>query len=304
VSRVRGALSRARDAITWRRVLAAVASIALVAAGLAAGYVIGRGSSSLPQGTDAARAEAAAEAAGGAFRDGFAAGRRQGDSAGELAGTLAGLGPGAKQGGVEGGSAARKLAAAGPALLPAASATTRSEAEAEAPSRLAGDGGVLVVGDSLEVLTSPYLKNYLPPSVHLTINAEGGYNSLQIYDLFQQSYDPSQSVIVFDAGTNDNPAYPQILQGRLEAVASEIGNRCMVVPTIHGFTVDGVGNEGKNRVVESFAASRPGTQTPDWAGFEASHPELMQSDDLHPIAAGADARARLIAEGIAACLAY
>jgi hypothetical protein len=166
----------------------------------------------------------------------------------------------------------------------------------------AGNGGVLVVGDSLEVLTSPYLRRYLP-GVPLKVNAEGGYNSYQIFDLFQESYDPSQSVIVFDAGTNDNPAYPQILQGNLDKVAAMIGNRCMVVPTIHGFTVNGVNNDGKNRVVEQFAASRPGTQVPDWAGFVAAHPDLMQSDDLHPIPEGADKRAQLIAAGVQACLA-
>lgn len=171
-----------------------------------------------------------------------------------------------------------------------------------APSASAsGDGGVLVVGDSLEELTSPYLKRYLP-GVPLTINAVGGYNSYQIFDLFQESYDPSQSVIVFDAGTNDNPAYPEILAGNLNAVAEAIGDRCMVVPTIHGLTVDGIDNTGKNNVVEAFAASRPGTQTPDWAGAEATHPELMQADDLHPIAAGADLRARLIARGVKGCL--
>ena len=76
----------------------------------------------------------------------------------------------------------------------------------------------------------------------------------------------------------------------------------MVVPTIHGLTVNGIDNSGKNRVVEAFAASRPGTQVPDWAGAVATHPELMQADDLHPIAAGADYRARLIARGIKTCL--
>jgi lysophospholipase L1-like esterase len=170
------------------------------------------------------------------------------------------------------------------------------------PASLPGDGGVLVVGDSLEVLTSPYLKQYMPAGTELTVNAEGGYNSLQIYDLFKESYDPSQSVIVFDAGTNDNPAYPSILQGRLDAVASEVGDRCMVVPTIHGFVVDGVDNSGKNRVVQSFAASRPGTQTPDWAGWVASHQDLM-TDELHPNPEGSDQRAQLIAEGVRACLA-
>ena len=42
---------------------------------------------------------------------------------------------------------------------------------------------------------------------------------------------------------------------------------------------------------------------PDWAGRVATHPELMQADDLHPIAEGADYRARLIARGVKACLA-
>lgn len=171
-----------------------------------------------------------------------------------------------------------------------------------APSASAsGNGGVLVVGDSLEELTSPYLEKYLP-GVPLTINAVGGYNSFQIFDLFQESYDPSQSVIVFDAGTNDNPAYPEILAENLSKVAATVGDRCMVVPTIHGFTVDGIDNTGKNRVVAAFAASRPGTQVPDWARAEETHPELMQADDLHPTAAGADLRARLIAQGVKACL--
>jgi len=173
-----------------------------------------------------------------------------------------------------------------------------------APAALAaGKGGVLVVGDSLEVLTSPYLKQYLP-GMALTVNAEGGYNSYQIRELFEESYDPSQSVIVFDAGTNDDPAYPQILAENLASVAAAAGNRCMVVPTIHGLTVNGVDSSGKNRVVESFAASRPGTQVPDWAGFAEAHPELMQADGLHPIPQGAQARAQLIARGVKACLAF
>lgn len=180
-------------------------------------------------------------------------------------------------------------------------ATNRDREPSPAP--LDGDGGVLVVGDSLEVLTSPYIEQYLKQQgIDVTVNAVGGYNSYQIYDLFKESYDPSQSVIVFDAGTNDNPSYPQILAGNLEKVAAQVGNRCMVVPTIHGLVVDGVGNQGKNQVVSSFAASRPGTQTPDWAGAVAQHPELMQPDNLHPIAEGADYRAQLIVEGVQACL--
>jgi hypothetical protein len=55
-------------------------------------------------------------------------------------------------------------------------------------------------------------------------------------------------------------------------------------------------------VVAEFAASRPGTQTPDWAGAVATHPELMQSDNLHPTPQGADFRASLIAQGVMGCL--
>jgi len=171
------------------------------------------------------------------------------------------------------------------------------------PATAAGSGGVLVVGDSLEELTSPYLGRYLP-GAPLTVNAVGGSNSYQIRELFEESYDPSQSVIVFDAGTNDNPAYPQILAENLRRVAAAVGDRCMVVPTIHGLTVNGIDSSGKNRTVREFAASRPGTQVPDWARAEESHPELMQPDDLHPIAAGAELRARLIARGVQACLAF
>jgi hypothetical protein len=171
------------------------------------------------------------------------------------------------------------------------------------PQAGAQGAGVLVVGDSLEELTSPYLSRYLP-GVKLTVNVVGGSNSYQIFDLFQESYDPSQSVIVFDAGTNDNPEYPEILAGNLAKVAETVGGRCLVVPTIHGFTVNGVDNTGKNRVVAEFAASRPGTQVPDWAAIAVGHPELMQSDGLHPTEEGADYRAQLIAQGVEGCLAY
>lgn len=182
-------------------------------------------------------------------------------------------------------------------------ATTTVALSLSAPPPAGAAPHVLVVGDSLEELTSPYLSRYLP-GVTLTVNAVGGYNSYQIFDLFQESYEPSQSVVVFDAGTNDNPAYPEILAGNLQKVAAEIGERCVVVPTIHGFTVDGIDNSGKNRVVAQFAASRPGTQVPDWAAVAETQPQLMQPDDLHPTPEGADYRAQLIAQGVVGCLDY
>jgi len=183
------------------------------------------------------------------------------------------------------------------ALFSALALTAAPAASAQAP----GGGRVLAVGDSLEELTAPYLQHFLP-GVPITVNAVGGSNSFQIFDLFQESYEPSDSVIVFDAGTNDDPEYPQILAENLKKVAAIAGEACLVVPTIHGFTVNGVDNTGKNQVVAEFAASRPGTQTPDWAGFVHTHPQLMQSDNLHPIEQGSEGRAELIASGISRCL--
>jgi hypothetical protein len=160
---------------------------------------------------------------------------------------------------------------------------------------------VLVVGDSLEESTGPNLEKYLP-GVEVTVNAVGGSNTFEILDLFEESYEPSYSVIVFDGGTNDNPNYPEILEENLAKVAATVGPRCMVVPTIHGYTVEGANNRGKNRVVHEFAASRPGTQVPDWATVANTRPDLMQEDNLHPSEEGADYRAQLIADGIIGCL--
>ncbi|HET6830214.1 MAG TPA: hypothetical protein VFH44_02580 [Solirubrobacterales bacterium] len=268
----------------------AATAVLLLAAAFGGAYLIA--AAGAPDRAEAERVSTAAAqrtytvAQLGAYADGLRYGLEQGVADGEYYGEQRGR-------------------AAGRAAVDSVLAKRNLPASPPTPSirsSLDGSGEVLVVGDSLEVLTSPYLKQYLP-GVPLTINAEGGYNSIQIFDLFQESYDPAQSVIVFDAGTNDNPAYPEILASNLEKVSEVVGNRCLVVPTIHGFTVDGVDNTGKNRVVRSFAAGHPKTEVPDWAQAVASHPELMQADDLHPIAAGADYRARLIARGVRACLA-
>lgn len=310
-------IARRRDApatllrVSWSRrgIALALTGVALGTAAVVGGYALG--SSSVPGGREAQAKRSAAEHAAfldarrAAFGSRLASGRHDGKSTG----VAEGRSQGAKRGTVAGAAAVANASHPSNVAKAAGVATGRSESESQiggiggGGSVNAGTGSVLVVGDSLEVLTSPYLKRYLP-GVHLTVNAVGGYSSLQIFDLFRQSYDPSQTAVVFDAGTNDNPNYPQILADRLQAVAGIVGRRCMVVPTIHGLSVGGVDSSGKNQVVRAFAASRPGTQTPDWAGFEAAHPELMQSDDLHPIPAGADARARLIARGVERCLAY
>ena len=135
----------------------------------------------------------------------------------------------------------------------------------------------------------------------LTVNAVGGYNSYQILELFEESYDPSQPVIVFDAGTNDNPSYPAD-PGRKPRQGGGDGGQ-----PLHGRADDprpppgGVDDSGKNRVVAEFAASRPGTQTPDWAGFVAQPPGADAGRQPAPDRSRAPKlRARLIAQGVMA----
>jgi len=225
----------------------------------------------------------------------MSAGREEGARAGRRAGREQAREEGERRGLIAGERAAQAE------LDAIALATASAEPEAEGDERPLGTAGVLVVGDSLEVLTSPYLEGYLQ-GIELTINVVGGYSSPQIFELFQEAYNPSQSVIVFDAGTNDNPQYPEILAGNLQRVAEIVGNRCIVVPTIHGYSVNGYDSSGKNRVVARFAAQRPGTQTPDWASAVRDNPEMMQPDNLHPTPEGANFRAQLIAEGVRNCL--
>lgn len=171
----------------------------------------------------------------------------------------------------------------------------------ERRSRLHGSGGVLVVGDSLEVLTIPYLEKKLR-GIPLTTNAVGGYNSMQIYDLFRNSYTPEHSVIVFDAGTNDNPNYPQILAEQLRKVRETVGpKRCLVLPTIYGYTVGGADSSGKNQVLRQVKREHRAVYLPDWARIATTRPNLM-IDELHPNPEGANLRATLIARAVRKCL--
>ena len=277
-----------------RAILISAAALLLVGAAFA-GYAVGSSEAADTGEAEAAREEAEQRAFADAREEAMRTARQEGERAGRRAGREQAREEGGRRGRIAGERAAQAE------LDAIALATASAEPEAEGDERPLGTAGVLVVGDSLEVLTSPYLEQYLQ-GIKLTINVVGGYSSPQIFELFQEAYNPSQSVIVFDAGTNDNPQYPEILAGNLQRVAEIVGNRCMVVPTIHGYSVNGYDSSGKNRVVASFAAQRPGTQTPDWASAVRDNPEMMQPDNLHPTPAGANFRAQLIAEGVRNCL--
>jgi lysophospholipase L1-like esterase len=161
---------------------------------------------------------------------------------------------------------------------------------------------VLVVGDSLEVGTGPYLRRELAGSP-VTVDAATGRPSTEGVRVLARRLRPEHRVVVFDLGVNDDPAQPGTLATDLAAARRLAGRRCLVVATFQRPPLNGVTVDGLNRAVESFATGAPGVQLVDWQSAVKSDPGLLNPDHLHPKPAGYALRARLVAEGVRACLA-
>jgi hypothetical protein len=169
-------------------------------------------------------------------------------------------------------------------------------APALAQGGVSGDR-VLVVGDSLEVGSGPYLKRALPG---VRVDAEKGRPSASGVQVLAASLDPSVSVVVFPLGTNDSPSNPAGLAASLASVRQLAGDRCIVVATLARPPVGGVPVTGLNRVVEKFA-EQTGAQVADWFTVVRSLPGLLGSDGVHATGDGYALRAGLLAEAVQAC---
>src|SRR5919107_3712855 len=160
-------------------------------------------------------------------------------------------------------------------------------------------GATLVIGDSLEVGSGPYLRGVLPG---VRVDAERGRTSGQGVRVLASQLTPSDEVIVFPLGTNDSPANPAALAADLAAVRQLAGDRCIVVATIARPPVRGVSVAGLNGVVENFAA-QTGAQVADWRTVVRSIPSLLGSDGVHATGEGYSLRASLLAEAVHGCRA-
>jgi lysophospholipase L1-like esterase len=169
------------------------------------------------------------------------------------------------------------------------------------PSALA-QGGVLVVGDSLEVGTSPYLQGLLG-GIPLTVDAQTSRPSSTGVAILRSRLQSGDRVVVFDLGTNDDPAQPQALAADLAAVRGIAGERCVVVATLNRPPYNGVSIDGLNQVVRGFAAGSPPAQLVDWRGAALSQPGLLGPDGVHATPSGYSMRAELIARGVLDCFA-
>jgi hypothetical protein len=156
------------------------------------------------------------------------------------------------------------------------------------------------VGDSLEVGTGPYLRGELAGR-SVTIDAETGRPSADGLGVLRARLERSHAIVVFDLGTNDDPARPGALGGNLTAARQAAGGRCLVVATVERPPLNGVTDAGLNRVVRSFARGSPNVRLVDWHRAVSREPSLLSADRVHATPAGYALRARLVAAAVDDC---
>lgn len=163
---------------------------------------------------------------------------------------------------------------------------------------------VLAVGDSLQHQMKEELQTELGlKKIILDHRSKPGANSTKIYRLVKKFYRPSaHSVIIFDAGTNDNPVNPSRLEINLARVAQLIGSdRCLIVPTVNSVRIGSFDSPAdKNQIIQDFASERANTFTPNWSKFILKNPELLR-DRLHPNEVGDVVRARILTRAVEKC---
>ena len=184
------------------------------------------------------------------------------------------------------------------AFLVASAAVLAGAAGAGAQS----SGEVLVIGDSLEVGTGPYLRQELRGVAPLTVDARRGRPSPEGVEVLRSRLLPGHSVVVFDLGVNNNLSLPQILEADLQTVRELVGDRCLVVASLARPPINGATIEAASGVVRRFAAETPGVELVDWQAATQADPGLLSPDGIHAFGNGYAVRAELVAQAVRGCL--
>jgi hypothetical protein len=157
---------------------------------------------------------------------------------------------------------------------------------------------VLVVGDSLEVGSGPYLRQAVA-GTRVELDAERGRSSSRGVRVLAAELRPDHEVIVFPLGTNDLSA--ATLAASLASASELAGGRCMVVATLARPSLRGASTAELNRVIARFAG-RTGAQVMDWRSAAATTPGVLGRDRIHATGQGYALRGSLLAEAVQGCL--
>jgi lysophospholipase L1-like esterase len=163
-----------------------------------------------------------------------------------------------------------------------------------------GDASVLVVGDSLGEGTAPYLKQQLP-GTPIHSEEQTSETSAAGLEVLKSAISPSDAVVVFALGTNDDPSAQSAYADTLAQAAAIADGRCLIVPTIVRPPVGGVSYDGLNDTIRHLAATNFNVEVVDWAREISANPRLLV-DGVHVTAEGYAFRASLIAQAVDACL--
>ena len=182
-------------------------------------------------------------------------------------------------------------------ILAGAAAVLLSGAPAAAQN---AGGSVLVIGDSLQVGTGPYLEQQLG-AIPVEFDSRESRGSGEGLEALHARLRPDHTEVVFDMGTNDDPSNPDALHANLQAARAATGERCLVVATLLRPPYNGITYDELNAALERFALDTPGVQLVDWYGVATSTPGILYEDGVHARPEGYALRGRLIAEAVRSC---
>ena len=163
-----------------------------------------------------------------------------------------------------------------------------------------GGGSLLVIGDSLQVGTGPYLEQQLA-GMPVESDDRQSRRSDEGLQALRARLSPEHTIVVFDMGTNDDPSNPDAFLANLQAARAATGDRCLVVATILRPPLNGFSVDRMNAAVERFALDNPGVQLVDWYGVATSTPGILYDDGVHARPEGYALRGRLVADAVRSC---
>jgi len=179
------------------------------------------------------------------------------------------------------------------------------------PSKYSGPEGaprVLVVGDSITVLSTGAIRQTLGSKARLRIEAQFGKRTDEMVSRLKSGIDDpagKPAAIIINLGTNDAlQKRPTAEADYLNLVHAAEKAPCIVLTTVNvqGDPAGGEVVRRLNAMTNSIAAGNPKVRVADWQQIITSNPQLLlPNDQVHPGVEGSQALADLYARTLSGC---